>query len=124
MTEFGKLLKKIRIDCGELLYNMAKKLEVSSSFLSAVENGTKPVPLDWPQRIGNLYGLDSKTVQALTTAADETAKQIRIQLDNANPKQRSLAMAFARRFDSFEQDQIDALLRSFNTHNEKDGDHS
>ena len=113
MTEFGKLLKKIRIDCGELLYHMAKKLEVSSSFLSAVENGTKPVPLEWPQRIGQLYDLDEETVQKLTRTAEDTTKQIRIPLENASTEKRSLAMSFARRFDTMNQKEIDELLDFF-----------
>ena len=118
MTEFGKLLKKVRIDCGELLYHMAKKLEVSSSFLSAVENGTKPVPLEWPQRIGKLYGLDEETIQKLSQAAEDTTKQVRIPLENASLEKRSLAMSFARRFDTMSQKEIDELLDYF-THNQE-----
>lgn len=41
ITPIGKFLRKLRIDTGEILKDMAEKLHVSPSFLSAVENGKK-----------------------------------------------------------------------------------
>ena len=41
ITAFGKFLRILRMDNGEILKTMAEKLEVTSSFLSAVENGKK-----------------------------------------------------------------------------------
>ncbi len=41
ITNFGKFCRRLRIDNGELLYDMAKKLGVSSAFMSSVENGKK-----------------------------------------------------------------------------------
>ena len=40
-TALGKFLRKIRVDNDERLYDMAKRVEVSSAFLSGVENGRK-----------------------------------------------------------------------------------
>ena len=39
ITEYGKFLRKLRIDQGQILKTMAEKLGVSAPFLSAVENG-------------------------------------------------------------------------------------
>ena len=41
LTSFGKFCRKLRINNGELLYDMAEKLDVSSAFLSKVENGKR-----------------------------------------------------------------------------------
>ena len=41
LTSLGKFLRKIRIDNDEYLKDMADKLGVTVSFLSAVENGKK-----------------------------------------------------------------------------------
>ena len=41
ITSLGRFLRKLRIDQGEILKDMADKLGVSVSFLSAVENGKK-----------------------------------------------------------------------------------
>lgn len=40
----GKYLKKLRIDNDENMSDIATKLDVSSSFLSAVETGKKKIP--------------------------------------------------------------------------------
>ena len=41
VTSFGKFLRNLRMDIGELLLNMADKLGVSPAFLSGVENGKR-----------------------------------------------------------------------------------
>ena len=44
LTKFGYAIREIRIHNGELLYDMARKLRVSSSYLSQVETGRRGVP--------------------------------------------------------------------------------
>ena len=51
LTEFGKFLRKIRIDRQELLRDMAGTLGVSVAYLSAVENGKRNVPVSWINKI-------------------------------------------------------------------------
>lgn len=41
LTAFGKEVRKIRLDRGELLKTMADSLGVKSSYLSAIEHGKK-----------------------------------------------------------------------------------
>ena len=41
LTSIGKFLRKLRMSNGEILRDMAEALEVTSAFLSAVENGKK-----------------------------------------------------------------------------------
>ena len=41
ITEYGKFLRKLRIDQGQILKTMAEKLGVSSAFLSAVRKSQK-----------------------------------------------------------------------------------
>ena len=43
LTEFGKFVRKLRIDNGTVLGEMAKSIAVSSAYLSAVENGKKNI---------------------------------------------------------------------------------
>jgi len=44
LDKFGKLLRDIRITRSLLLYDMAKTLDISSTELSAIERGRKPIP--------------------------------------------------------------------------------
>jgi transcriptional regulator with XRE-family HTH domain len=51
LTRFGKSARKHRIDLGITLRDMADALGVSAAMLSAVENGAKPVPTGWFDRL-------------------------------------------------------------------------
>lgn len=48
-------LRKIRFEHGELLKDMARKLEIGSAELSAIEHGKKPLPEGFNQKIKSLY---------------------------------------------------------------------
>lgn len=58
-TELGKELRGIRENVGENLKQMAEKLEVSPSFLSAVELGKKQCSPKLVKNIYHAYGYKS-----------------------------------------------------------------
>ena len=55
MTELGKFLKKLRIDCDKTQAEMAKELDCSSAFLSKVEHGVKNIPCEIYEKILDSY---------------------------------------------------------------------
>ena len=55
VTAFGKFCRKLRIDRGQIMLDMAESLQVSPAFLSAVENGKKNVPAQWRDKIVKAY---------------------------------------------------------------------
>ena len=65
ITPFGKALRNLRMDRGTLLKDMAQQLEVTSSYLSAVESGKRNIPENWPQVIGALYDLNDQEIKNL-----------------------------------------------------------
>jgi len=105
LTSIGKFLKKLRVDHGEILKDMADKLEVTVSFLSAVENGKKHMPSAWYEKICKHYGLDETQRASFSTAIAETEESIEMNLANVNIARRELAVSFARRFNSIDDDQ-------------------
>ena len=66
LTELGKFLRKLRIDNGELLKDMAIKLNVTPSFLSMVETGRRSIPKKWEEEIEKIYSLSLKQKEELT----------------------------------------------------------
>ncbi|MEK3735728.1 helix-turn-helix transcriptional regulator [Paenibacillus sp. FSL H7-0941] len=113
LTLFGKICRKLRIDNGELLKDMADKLEVSSSYLSAVENGKRNVPHDWFNRILELYSLSSTEAKELKEAIAESQLTMKLELDSFNNEEKSLMMAFARdikRLDESDKSKIRNIL--------------
>lgn len=109
LTSLGKFLRKLRIDHGEILKDMADKLQVTASFLSAVENGKKQMPSEWNAQICELYSLTDLQKSDFTTAVAETSKAIEMKLVEANLDRRELAVSFARSFSSLDDEQAEAI---------------
>ncbi len=105
----GRFLRKLRIDNDEILKDMADKLDVTASFLSAVENGKKHMPSDWNGKICELYSLNTEQQQNFTTAIAETEESISMNLNGVPDENRKLAISFARQFSDFNEDQIDKI---------------
>ena len=98
LTSFGKLCRKLRIDNGELLKDMADKLGVTSAYLSAVETGKRNVPKDWPERITKMYSLDEIKSKELKEAAAKSQINLKLELENLDESDKDLMLAFARQF--------------------------
>lgn len=109
VTSFGKILRKIRIDNNEILKNMAEKLNVTSSFLSAVENGKKRIPNNWLNEISCLYDLNSSEIENLEFAFSETNESIKISFEGLNLESKKLAFSFARKLNELDDAEIESL---------------
>lgn len=96
VSELGKFLRKLRIDCGEVLFDMAEKLGVSPSFLSSVENGKKRMPSKWNELLPSLYSLPESMKVEFTNAVANSEKGIEIPLAGLGLQQRRLGVALAR----------------------------
>lgn len=106
LTEFGKEIRKLRIDLGITLFDMAQATGVSSAFLSAIENGKKSVPDDYVDILANEYESVRKSKSHFLRLADMTKKEVRINLTNSDQSANELATAFARSFSELSNDQV------------------
>lgn len=106
LTSLGKFLRKLRIDNGEILKNMADKLDVTVSFLSAVENGKKRMPPVWNMRICSLYHLNEQQQAEFTAAVAETENTLEMDFHGVSIGNRELAVSFARKFAAFDEEQL------------------
>lgn len=98
VTEFGKYLRKLRVDRNEVLKDMALKLKVSPSFLSAVEIGKKKIPAGFIERIATLYNLPEEERGALEDIEKDSVPSVKINLLGSGSTQRKVALTFARCF--------------------------
>ena len=113
LTELGRFLRKLRIDRGELLRDMAAKLGVAISFLSSVENGKKGMPSDWGAKIASIYGLSEEQKHELDVAVAESEKGIGVKFDGLPPESRRISAAFARKVRDFtpsERQRLEQIL--------------
>ncbi len=111
LTSLGRFLRKLRIDRGEILKDMADKLEVSSSFLSAVENGKKRMPSAWNNEIVKLYQLNPDDQITFTKAIAETEESVEMNFSQASCQNREVAISFARKFIDFDDEQVEEIKK-------------
>jgi transcriptional regulator with XRE-family HTH domain len=95
ITPFGIVTRKLRLDKGLRLLDLAKKLNLSSSFVSAVETGKKPLPAGYVDSVVKALGLTRAEALELQRAADRS--KTAVDIDGLQGSQRELVAAFARK---------------------------
>lgn len=108
-TDLGKVLKKIRIDNNEILLNMAQKLEVSPAFLSKVENGLKKPPVEWEQKLIQLYDLSEQQREQLSRYMFEAINSKSIDVSSYSCMEKNVMMAFARNINALGEEKLKAI---------------
>lgn len=110
VTEFGKIIRKARIDTGETLSSMAKGIKKTVSFLSAIETGTKKIPMDLIPTIKEYLiskGANDADLDNLESSAILANGQMSLEGLDVN-KQKTM-VAFAK--SDLTQEQIDAIKK-------------
>ena len=100
VTAFGKFCRLLRIKHDKILCDMARELEVSSSYLSAVENGKRSVPQGWRNQLIQKYSLTSNEIEELDEAIYQSLQEVTFNLNNVTDTERDILIAFARQYDN------------------------
>ena len=101
VTEYGKVLRKIRIDKGEILGDMAENLSISSAYLSSIETGVRKVPEDLTNQISKKYKLNQSTISKLKKAELANMKEIKVSFSSqTTTRRKEAALLFARTFNN------------------------
>lgn len=114
ITKFGKELRKLRLDLGITLFEMATAIGVSPSLLSSAETGKKPASPALIDKLATHYDYIRAHRAQFDQLADETRGEVRIRLSTDNSRAHGVAMAFARNFDSLTTQQLEQLMAVFN----------
>jgi len=110
LTSFGKEVRKLRIDRGMTLKNLAEGLHVSSAYLSAVETGNKNINRKLVDDVISFMELDFEESDRLREAAEMSVKEVRMNIKDKPEKERTVATLFARQFPDFDDQDLDQLL--------------
>ena len=86
VTNLGKKLRKIRIDNDEISSDMARKPEISVSYLSAIENGKRNIPKDLAEKLFKIYQLSDNDKEKILQTISIYSGEMRIRLDSLNKK--------------------------------------
>ncbi len=96
LTEFGKLLRIIRINSGDTSKDMAKKLGLSASYLSAIESGKRNIPTDMEKLLSKSYPLSKVDIEKLRSAMLSSSDSVKINLTDFAEKKQRVIMAIAQ----------------------------
>ncbi|MDA8261124.1 MAG: helix-turn-helix transcriptional regulator [Betaproteobacteria bacterium] len=116
-TDFGRKVQQLRQLAGMTLFEVAQKMNLSSAFLSAVENGRKRVPDDFVEKLGRALPEARTNADTLESMANQARQQVVVPLPKASRQDADLATALARKFNTLSDDQkryIRAILDNYN----------
>lgn len=108
-TRLGKLLRKIRVDRDEYMKNMAERLEITSAYLSAIENGKRNMSIALLNKLAEAYSLSEESLNELKEAAMQSKDKIEIGIAALSENKQNVAWTFARKFDNLSDRQIDKI---------------
>jgi len=94
LTEFGKEVRKARIDANETLVTMAKALDTTPAFLSAMETGSKNIAAKWVTAITDFFkerGVELNNLKELAASANEV-----VSVEGLTHQQKMLVAGFAK----------------------------
>jgi transcriptional regulator with XRE-family HTH domain len=110
LTEYGKLVRKLRIEIEKSTKNMADTLGVTPAYLSALETGKKNVPSSFLDKVADYFtaaGITKNLIEDLKEAAFKSQITFEIAPER---KDRELVAAFARKFPNMADEQKKQLL--------------
>lgn len=111
ITEFGKALRKLRIDRNEYIKDMAEKLHISVAYLSAIETGKRKIPENLVGGIARAYGLEQDEVNSLNELKDKSNSEVRISLIGKTSKQEEVILRFAKCVGAMNDEKLDKIVQ-------------
>ncbi len=109
MTNLGKELRKLRIELGLKMHDMATAIGISDAMLSSIETGKKPAPDYMIERLAAVYDVIRDNRSHFSSLAAQTQKTVRIDLDERADAS-ALAVAFARNYPRLSSDDIRQMM--------------
>lgn len=114
ITDFGKELRILRIERNENISTMAKKLNISISYLSAIESGLRPIPSDLVEKIVENYNLNKERRNLLREKEAISSTKIDINLDQVSNEQRKFIFALSRKLKDLSDEDCSLILEKIN----------
>lgn len=111
-TRFGQAVRKHRIDRGMRLKEMADKLGLQMSTVSATETGRRNPSPRYVEQVIECLGLTDQDAVDLKQAAAESQRQQKLVLPRVHDQAKAaLAASLARRFQTLTPEQVFQILK-------------
>lgn len=116
ISEFGRLVRKYRIDLHMKLGEMAKGIKVTPAYLSAVENNKKKLTADLVEKVVIFLGLDLNSANEVRDSAARSRSEHVINTESQTGVANDAVAMFARSIESsaLSEDQAKKILHILN----------
>lgn len=112
ITEYGKFIRKIRKDRGDTLVGMSTKMGgISIAFLSAMEVGKKQVPIEYADKISEIYNLTEEENLELTNAIGSSNANMNLDFTKMPEDRAQASVLFARKINKLSQKSLEELRK-------------
>lgn len=95
LNEIGSFLTNFRSEIGESLRTMASKLDISATYLSAIENNKRNIPADFIEKFVSIYEIDEDTKAKLEKACLLSSSNMKIDISEASIAKKELLYSLA-----------------------------
>jgi len=110
MDKLSVFLKTLRLkNNDERLSDMAKKLGVSASYLSTIENEKRPMTDKLFNAIVKNYQLDQEETQKLTELSQMAAKKINIPINDLDEDKKKTVIKFLSNIESMTEEEMEKI---------------
>ena len=110
MTNIRRFLKQIRLEHGEVVKDMSKRIGVSISFLCAVERGTRKMPKAIRDRIAKEYDFTEEQEQMFDKAIISDSNPIKINIKSLSDIKKALVLEISEKIDELSDQVVESLL--------------
>ena len=109
LSEYGKTLRKIRIDKGLTMAQMAKAIGITSAYLSTIERGNRKIPKNLTQNIIGHYELSNEQATELQKAEYLSMDSFEIELSAVSLHKRILVLSLAKNLKNMTYEQVEMI---------------
>lgn len=112
------MLKVLRVYNSETSIHMAKKLDMSLSYLSAIENSKRKIPDDFLDKLFKAYNLDEKKKEEFKEAYELAKTEAVINMSEMKDSQKEFTLLCARKISELSDETMkeitDIILKKTN----------
>lgn len=110
MLTVKQVLRIIRVQNGETQLEMAKKLGMSMSYLSQIENEHRQMPFGFTKQVESLYSPSKKALDVLKEyESNQKLKVAYIKFNELTKTQRKAALLFTKHVKEIPDDMLDFI---------------
>lgn len=96
MSKLSLILKSLRANTGDSLREMARKLDISPSYLSSIENEKRDIPSELAARIVKIYCLNDAEKEQLSLAImDSSSNVMKVKTSELSDDEKRIILAIS-----------------------------